>query len=145
MQTVTLRGSNFTTVHNALCDLRQMAAKDDKLQSLVKKFEEGLRDCYDQDTEMFNKKFDHFRDIQFANGFETVWSIYELSDLTLPAGYGEDPVVEYQGFRVKVKGKTWIDIWRACDTAIYESGDNHHIFIERIYKDGDVLKVVTGS
>lgn len=145
MQTVTLRGSNFSTIHNALCDLRQLAAKDEKLESLVEKFEEGLRDCYDQDTDIFNKKFNHYRSVQEKFKFNSIWSIYELSDLYLPHGYGEDLEVEYNGYKVPVEGRTWVDLWNSADKAIENSGDSHHIFIECFIKKDKVLKLVTGS
>lgn len=145
MQTVTLKGKDFTVVHNALCDLRLLANKDEKIQSLVEKFEEGLRDCYDQDSNEFDKKFNHYRDVQFKNGFESVWSIYELSDLYLPHGYGEDLTVVYDGVEVEVEGNNWVALWKAADKAIWKSGDSHHIFIEQFRKEGKKLHLVTGS
>ena len=48
-------------------------------------------------------------------------------------------------------GKTWGDIWQACDTVIRNSYDNegnqdHHIFIEDLESVGDgVWDLVTGS
>jgi hypothetical protein len=66
-----------------------------------------------------------------------VWSIYEVEDLGQPHPYkgamqicyrdhwGDEPV-----FRA-ITGTTWADLYAAADRAILESGDQHHIFIER--------------
>jgi hypothetical protein len=149
MQTVILKGKDFSTIHNALCDLRLVSDRvsDDvarEINPIIQKIEEGLRDAYDQDNSQFNNKHDHYRDVQFKNGFESVWSIYELSDLYLPHGYGEDLVVEYNGYTEPVEGNTWVDLWRAADKLIFET-DHHHIFIEAFVKKGSKLQLITGS
>lgn len=149
MQTVTLKGKDFSIIHNALCDLRSLRMRLDhdvveKLDSIIEEFEKGLRNAYDQDIMQFNDRHDYYRDVQFANGFESVWSIYELSDLTLPHGYGEDLTLEYNGYTEPVQGNTWVDLWRAADKLIFET-DHHHIFIEGFVKKGDKLQLITGS
>ena len=44
-----------------------------------------------------------------------------------------------------IEGDTWGDVYIACDKAIKLSGDTHHIFIESLEKDGDVMVLWTGS
>ena len=153
MQTVTLKGNDFSTIHNALCELRSFNDKlenasfnNEPLQKIIERFENGLRNCYDQEDEIFNRRHNHYRDVQAENGFESIWSIYNISDLTLPHCYGEDMSVHYNGCVAKVEGPTWIDLWRAADKVIAESGDSDHMFIEMFLRDQDtVLILSTGS
>ena len=153
MQTVTLKGSDFSTIHNALCDLRSFSFKlenasfnNEPLEKIIERFEKGLRDCYDQDNDFFNRRHDYYCDVQAENGFISIWSLYDISDLTLPHCYGENMSVHYNGCVAKVEGHTWIDLWRAADKVIVESGDSDHIFIETFLRDQDtVLILSTGS
>jgi|GEM_PF-1896149 hypothetical protein len=47
---------------------------------------------------------------------------------------------------VKIEGPTWLDLWKAADKAIQESGDEHHVFIEDFYElENGVLQLHTGS
>jgi hypothetical protein len=44
----------------------------------------------------------------------------------------------------KIKGDTWLDIWKACDKMKMKHND-HHPFIEIITQKGKVLEVFCGS
>lgn len=153
MQTVTLKGSDFTAIHNALCELRSFSYKlenasfnNEPLEKIIERFENGLKDAYRQDNDEFDKRHDHYKAVAKENGFTSEWSLFDVSDLTLPHCYGEDLVVRYNGCEAKVEGGTWVDLWRAADKVIVMSGDDDHIFIELFLREQDtVLTLVTGS
>ncbi len=44
-----------------------------------------------------------------------------------------------------VEGDRWIDLWRAADAAIVQSGDEHHVFVELFRPQGNRLVLSTGS
>lgn len=93
-----------------------------------------------------------FYEIKEANGFVSMWSIYDgVNDPSEPSPY-EARTMAYNnnwGEPVEVplpQGKlTWLDLWRAADKCIKDSGDTHHVFIEGFRKNGGILELVTGS
>ncbi len=158
METVTLRGEDFKTVHNAVCELRSLVEhmqrsmlKIDELQRVIDQFEIGLRDAYDQDNAAFERKMDLYSEVKEECRFHSIWSIYSVDDLYAQHPYkgaaevvykdhwGEGPVT------VPVEGDRWIDLWRAADAAIVQSGDEHHVFVEQFRPQGDRLVLSTGS
>jgi len=161
METVTLRAEDFKTVHNTLCELRSIVGdmersmiKIERLESIISSFERGLADAYAQDHAKFDSKMDHYFEVQRAQGFRTVWSIYEVEDLTAPHPFlgalqvtygdhwGDETVVE------EIRGNCWVDLYAAADAAIRRSGDDHHCFIEAFKPVADLphqLRLTTGS
>ncbi len=161
METVTLKGEDFRTVHNTLCELRsvvedmsQSMIKIERLEAIISQFELGLADAYAQDHAGFDRKMDHFYEVQRAQGFRTVWSIFEVEDLNQPHPFkgalqvaykdhwGDGPVFE------EITGDRWVDLYAAADAAIRRSGDDHHCFIEAFTPVEDQphqLRLTTGS
>lgn len=163
METVTLYAEDFKTVHNTLCDLRFLQQRvtgviseelANSLQKIVQRFEQGLASAYAQDHEAFDRKNDHYRSTQQQLGLGSIWSVYEVEDLSQPHPYtaarevcysdhwGEGPVYE------TIEGNTWADLYRAADRCIRRSGDGHHIFIEHfepVAKMPHQLRLTTGS
>lgn len=91
-------------------------------------------------------KSDMFDKIREANGFRSIWSIYEVDDINAVFGYVEG--VEYEGCNKHVgKEVTWLELWQIAELLIEESGDSHHIFIENFAKkDNEHLhRLITGS
>ena len=152
METVTLRGKDFTRVHNALCELRSITDRcGDRLAAelnpVIQQMEEGLKDAYDQDNAEFDSKMDYYGQFQEDNGLAAIWSIYELPihGFLQDHPYPSDVFVVYQGYHVAVYGQTWADVYRAADHCIRLSDDQHHIFIEGFELVGNELKLTTGS
>lgn len=162
MQTVTLQAKDFSTVHNALCELRSVQERltgvihhdlADKLQSIVRSFEDGLADAYRQDNEKFETKMSHFGNVQEELGLRAVWSIYEIENMSDRHPFeGADRVVykDHWGKPVScsINGLTWAALYVAGDACIRDSGDNHHIFIEQFApskEDPRTLIMQTGS
>ncbi len=165
METVTLKAEDFRTVHNTLCELRNVEqdlcgvindALLGRLHAAIKQFEAGLADAYAQDHEVFESKMDYYSSFQGDNGLRSIWSIYELPvhgflakhpytaarEICYRDHWGDQPVYE------TIAGDTWADLYRAADRCIQRSGDAHHIFIEHFYTVADQphqIRLTTGS
>lgn len=165
METVTLSGEDFKTVHNTLCELRSIEEQlcgvisdslAGRLHGVIKGFERGLSSAYDQDHAVFESKMDYYSDFKSENQLKTIWSIFELpvhgflfdhpykgaAEVCYRDHWGEEAVYE------TIQGTTWADLYRAADRCIQRSGDQHHIFIESFQTVADQphqLRLTTGS
>lgn len=161
METVTLRGEDFRTIHNTLCELRSLMErmhhsmiKIDDVQRIIQGFEVGLSDAYDQDNAAFENKMELYSEVRQVEGLSAIWSIYEVEDLYAPHPFFGAQQIAYKDhwgqetvFR-GIDGDRWVDLYRAADSAIRASGDDHHIFIERFIPNPDCpeqLFLSTGS
>jgi len=156
MDAVTLSGNDFKTVHNTLCELRTIQQRitgvisnelADRLDSVVRGFEAGLANAYEQESEQFDQSFDYYQRFQKHNGLRAIWSIYELPlhGFLQDHPYRGALTLSYQGHAVPILGQTWGDLYRAADDVIRRSGDGHHCFIEGFLFAGDELRLTTGS
>ncbi len=163
METVTLRGEDFSKVHNTLCELRTVEQElcgviNDgllaRLHGVIKGFEAGLANAYEQDNASFDEKMDYYGEFKSNNGLRSIWSIFKLPvhGFLKDHPYPSDAFVVYtqhwgEGRKhYPVQGTTWADLYRAADLAIRESGDDHHIFIEHFeLRNGNELHLSTGS
>lgn len=164
MQTVTLYAEDFKTVHNTLCELRSLQERvtgvisdqlADQLHRVIRGFEQGLKNAYDQDSEAFDRKHDHYAEVQQQLGLRSIWSVYEVADLGVEHPFEDAAYVIYDqhwgdsGQVVRaIDGSTWAALFVAADAAIQASGDDHHIFIEHFEPVADLprhLRLTTGS
>jgi hypothetical protein len=158
METVTLQGKDFSTVHNAVCDLRSLVErmthsmiKIDDVQRIIEQFEIGLKDAYAQDNAAFTDKMDHYSEVQQQEGLRSIWSIYSVDELGDQHPYRDAEQVVYRdhwGNKTvceAIPGGTWIDLYIAADRCIRASGDDHHVFIENFRVEGRDLVLSTGS
>jgi hypothetical protein len=107
------------------------------------------------DTELF-AKIDAFRAVQDREGFSTVWSIHEVTDIEdkvpLKNQVGRKVVFNYwdKNFNDKkvettIKGETWLDMWRAANELVVTSGD-FHIFVENfVMQEDGSFELICGS
>ena len=79
METVTLRGEDFKTLHNTLCDLRNLVDRMERSLIKVNEFdrimeglEMGLKDAYDQDGMAFDRKMKYYSDCREAYGLKAI-------------------------------------------------------------------------
>jgi hypothetical protein len=157
----TLTAKEFSDIHNAKCELNSILQStegvihpklQERLEKALEQINKGLANAYKLDEEAYEKKSAHYDKISEENGFTTIWSVYEVADLNAPfAGaatklaykdhWGKKEVV------VPINGNTWVDLWRAAEAAIKQSGDTHHIFIEAFIPSNvtGVLVLSTGS
>ena len=160
METVTLYAEDFKTVHNTLCELRDLQRMVTEqplgglLAKIVHQFEQGLENAYKQDEHQFDTKMEHYSVVQSELGLRSIWSIFTVEDLNQPHPYaaavevcyrdhwGDAPVYE------TIPGPTWKDLYTAADRCIRRSGDGHHVFIESFQTVADQphqIRLTTGS
>lgn len=160
---VTLTADEFKQVHNALCELRSIRETlsgvirepiTDKMGSAIDSMYRGLQGAYAQDDAAAGRNSEHYEKVAFTLGFKSIWSVYEVKDLYSQHPYAGATEVLYKdhwgddNVNVAIEGDTWADLYRAADLCIRDSGDDHHIFIERFIPskaDPKVLVLSTGS
>jgi hypothetical protein len=140
----TLTAKEFSDIHNAKCELNGILQAmegvvhptlQERLEKVLEKINKALENAYKLDEEAYERKSAHYDKISEEHGFKSIWSVHEVDDLNAPfAGaathliytdhWGKEPV------EVPINGNTWVDLWRAAETAIKQSGDTHHVFIE---------------
>ncbi len=163
METVTLYAEDFKTVHNTLCELRSVQQRltgilnqdlADQLHRVVRGFEAGLKNAYDQDSAAFELKSEHYSEVKKAEGLRSIWSIYEVEELGEQHPYRDATEICYmdhwgdEAVYETIPGGTWRDLYIAADRCIRRSGDDHHIFIESFKPVADQphqLRLTTGS
>jgi len=106
----------------------------------------------DEDEDDFDASYDLFQRIAKENKIKNSnWSIYEVTDFNLvPFPNATKLVYPLHPGKGQVEIKlqqnsTWLDLWKAADKAIQESGDLDHSYIEVFDDNGDELLLVTGS
>ena len=146
---VTLKAEEFKTIHNSLYYLDCLG--DPKVSELVETMRDALKGAYAQESDAFANKSDHYDTVKQAINAQSIWSIYEITDLDQPHPYPSGVFVTYKdhwGADVQhcaVYGNTWRDLYKAADNCIRNSGDEHHIFIESFKLVGNDLVLSTGS
>jgi hypothetical protein len=141
----TLTAKEFKDIHNAKCELHGILQSlegvvhpkmQERFEKALKQINAALKNAYAQDDAAAKKKSAHYEAIAVANDFTSVWSVYEVDDLNAPfTGGGTHLAYEAHWGKkdiglIPIDGNTWVDLWRAAEAAIEQSGDNHHIFIE---------------
>ena len=157
---VTIRSADFSTIHNALYDLRCL---QDRMETSLLKIEDlarieqtirdALADAYDQDNTSFMTKHDHYEETKAYLGLRSRWSIFEVDCLQTAHPYIGATKVVYkdhwgdQPVSAAIEGPLWVDLYRAADQCIQASGDDHHAFIEAFLLDQELgtLRLSTGS
>lgn len=113
---------------------------------------------------MFENSMKAWTDLQYKHGFKTVWSMSNYKEMPPDIENEIFPMKgieklyyhpEYSGYGALSsvdlpKNATYLDVWRAADKLIVDSGDTHHIFIEQIINISrlngkDEYVIVTGS
>jgi hypothetical protein len=147
---VNLIPQDFDQVHNALCDLNQVARKlgevsphlaADILKSL-EQIRKPLRPAYDEDQRLSEARENHYESWGEEFGIKnSAWSMSEVDYMTSPSPYlksdmpkllvykdhwGHQPVMT----ELEPGIRHWGYLWLMSDLLIRRSGDEHHIFIE---------------
>ena len=146
---VTIKAEDFNTIHNVLWELQYRDGVD--VDAAVEKIRGALEDAYAQESNVFERKNNHYSQVKEELGAQSIWSIYEIADLDQPHPYQSGLFVSYKDHwgaeaqHCAVYGNTWRDLYRAADNCIRNSGDEHHIFIENFRLVGNNLVLTTGS
>lgn len=157
---VTLQADEFKKLHNGLWELDCMVEKlvngnvyeGQKLAAIAKTLRDSLVNAYEQDNRAFERKHDHYDQVRNELGLRSMWSIYEVEDLSSRYPF-EATKVHYKDHwgnpvTTDIVGATWEALYVAADKAIRDSGDTHHVFIEQFTpskEDSSVLVLSTGS
>lgn len=160
----TITAEDFSTIHNGLCDLRQVCDRLDGVlspelyQLLLRardQIRSGLDSAYEQDDRAFAKKSRHYDEVSKELGIrDSEWSIHTVEDMNDRHPFeGADCVVYRNHWGPKsvsanVNGLTWAALWVAANQCIRDSGDSHHVYIENFEQDSEDPRTVflsTGS
>jgi len=152
----TISAESFKQLHNGLWELDCLADKlgNEKLAEVAKVLRDSLSEAYAQDSDAFERKTDYYREFASNAGLKSIWSIYEVESISERHSFpGADRVVykDHWGDKpvsVSINGSTWAALWLAADACIQQSGDEHHVFIERFSPSKDdprTLFMTTGS
>lgn len=159
----TLTAEEFKTIHNALWELDTAVERlngvinqemFDKLYKATDTIRQGLKGAYEQEDRAFKTKSDNYSSVQEALGLRSIWSVYEVDNLGDRHPFeGADRVVYKdhwgkEAVQCSINGLTWAALYVAADACIRDSGDNHHVFIERFIPSKDdprTLILSTGS
>lgn len=156
-KTLIIDKNEFKTIHNSLCRLREESYGNLKISELVEKLYESMKPLYEQENALFSREYDYFDEIQTKNGFKSIWSLFDevnVGEINEKHPFPNAEFLIYNNHwgehkvRVSIQGDTWLDLWRAADSAIESSGDGHHIFIERfkwMENSNNTLTLQTGS
>jgi hypothetical protein len=140
-------------VHNALCAVeRQTQGIFDvlkhgtELRDAVEALRGALKPAYEQEEAQWDQRFTYCDNVKLNSGFAAVWSAEDV-DFDQPHPFLSDAFIQYHGDkRYPIMGPTWLDVYRAADLAIRDSGDSHHIFIEQFRPQSDNTVILhTGS
>lgn len=147
----TLTAEEFATIHNTLWAM-EYDGMDSK--TAAEKIRKALAGAYAQDSKAFSTKSDHYNQVKKELGLDTIWSIYEVDNLSDRHPFEGATQVVYKNhwgkgdIVVPVNGSTWAALYVAGNAAIRDSGDNHHVFIEQFKQSSinpEILFMTTGS
>lgn len=156
---IELNKSQWRDVHNALCTVERqtqhifdMLKHGTELNDAVAALRAALMPAYEQEQEQWDQRFTYCDNVKLLNGFDAIWSAEDV-DFGEPHPFAADAVIRYTAHwgdikdrRYPVAGPTWLDVYRAADQAIRESGDGHHVFIEGFQPQADnTVTLHTGS
>ena len=150
---IQLDKSQWREVHNALCEVESrtqgifdVLKQGTELRDAVKALRKALEPAYDQEEAQWDQRFTYCDNVKLNSGFDAVWSAEDV-DFDQPHPFVSDAFIQYHGTkRYPIMGPTWLDVYRAADLAIRDSGDHHHIFIEAFSPQADnTITLHTGS
>jgi hypothetical protein len=148
----TITAENFKTIHNALCSLDGI--ENETVAKLVEEMRGALAGAYEQENSAFEIKMDYFDRVREELGLSATWSMYEVDNLSDPHPFEGATIVVYKDWNtnkdvvVQINGLTWAALYVAANSAINNSTDNHHSFIEGFTQssiDPTILFLSTGS
>jgi hypothetical protein len=164
MSTYTISDTEVSSIHNAVCYLRnaidsaKSTLRDDSdivrsLERAMSTIEPLRKRVMDEQDAAMDNQMDYFGEVQKENGFHSIWSIYnqgiyfnQKHNLPVGALFTCYDVPEPDN-RFKVEGNTWLDVWKTVDKYLeyYSDYVGDHIFIERFTVKDDRVYIVLGS
>jgi hypothetical protein len=147
---VTLTADEFKTIHNTLWAMKYQGMDS---ETAAEKIRGALAGAYAQESKAFSHKSDHYDQVKKELGLNAIWSIYEVDNLSRRHPFEGATKVVYKdhwgkSVVIPVNGSTWAALYVAGNAAIRDSGDKHHVFIERFRPSSvnpKILFMTTGS
>ena len=102
----------------------------------------------------FDRKYDYYESVRKDLGLRSIWSDYDVENLSERHPFEGADTVAYtdhwgeKTIAVPITGSTWASLFVAADACIRDSGDNHHVYVERFKPSSispNVLFLYTGS
>ena len=122
-----------------------------ELRKAKSEIEKGFKSVQQQREDVWDSKNTLFNELRDQNKFTSVWSMYEkYDDMHKTAFFLEEgSVLVHENFSVPLPAgsRTWFDMWKAADEAIFAVGGDH-IFIESFTQSSINPKIIllgTGS
>jgi len=108
--------------------------------------EDYMRDERIEDGDAITSKIEEFADIAELNGFETVFSVYEVEDVNALSGITADYMtngLDATQIQLENKELTWLELWAAADNLYKKIGNTEHLFVESfdVIQNGDKTEV----
>lgn len=142
------RNSHIDALEKIWRDVRELSRQLDgivhpdiakKLEAIYTICEKELKPIHEADEKKNKDNFDILNNIQEENKFKSFWSMdvlaSDLDRLTLPISK-----LTYESWgptQIKLFDRptqmTWLEFWKVADKMILDSGDTHHVFIEKLH------------
>ncbi len=108
--------------------------------------EDYMRDERIEDGDVITSKIEEFADIAELNGFETVFSLYEVEDVNELSGITADYMtngLDDNQIQLENKELTWLELWTAADNLYKKIRNTEHLFVESfdVIQNGDKTEV----
>jgi hypothetical protein len=108
--------------------------------------EDYMRDERIEDGDTITSKIEEFADIAELNGFETLFSVYEVEDINTLSGITADYMtngLDATQIQLENKELTWLELWAAADNLYKKIGNTEHLFVESfdVIQNGDKTEV----
>jgi hypothetical protein len=108
--------------------------------------EDYMRDERIEDGDAITSKIEEFADLAELNGFETVFSVYEVDNINELSGITADYMtngLDATQIQLENKELTWLELWAAADNLYKKIGDTEHLFVESfdVIQNGDKTEV----
>ena len=160
MSNFTITSDEIKDIHNGLCRLRNVISRLEdalshhtinELRKSMSEIEKGFKSARDQKEDRWDEANRFFEKTREELKYTSVWSIYEkYDDMHKTAFFLEEgSVLVHENFSVPLPtgSRTWFDMWKAADEAIFAVGGDH-IFIESFTQSSINPKIIllgTGS
>lgn len=156
----TLTREEFRELHKGLCSLRHIPEQladilhpdlVARCSRAIAQIDKGLERAYAEEETAGEALRNYFDALRTKHGLRSIWSEYDIG----PGGieqvaYPGNWTLLYDASHPAERGivlqdPTWLDLWKASEKLIAESGDWHHMFIEGFVRRDQVLVLSLGS
>lgn len=116
-------------------------------------FSNVRKEILEVENKVFEEKHAYYDKIRNDNLFLSRWSIYEIDDVFQPSHVVGATKIVYSTWDGDPQEAeldpshtyTWIELWSIADKMVRDSGDRHHVFVEKFSLKDGVVKLLCGS